>query len=113
MAATAITLRGEKARSRPLRPGTMADEGDNLTNEGEDARVEAALLQRVLHLHPTQMTAAELVRDLAGEDADFGARDAVDRAIRELIGAGLLHRTEDGLVTPTRAALHFGELLGP
>ena len=91
----------------------MAADEENLTNEGEDARVEAALLQRVLDLHPTRMTAAELVRDLAGEDADFGARDGVERAIRELTGAGLLHRAEDGLVTPTRAAVHFGELLGP
>ncbi|HXF30298.1 MAG TPA: hypothetical protein VN522_02170 [Solirubrobacterales bacterium] len=91
----------------------MAGEGDKRTNEGEDARVESALLQRVLDLHPTRVTADELVRDLAGEDADFGARDAVERAIRELTGAGLLHRTEDGLITPTRAAIHFGELLGP
>jgi hypothetical protein len=91
----------------------MAGGGDNVTNQGEDARVESALIQRVLDLHPTRVTAAELIRDLAGEDADFGARDAVERAIRELTGAGLLHRTEDGLITPTRAALHFGELLGP
>jgi len=91
----------------------MAGETDNLTNEGEDARVESALLQRVLDLHPTRVTGDELVRDLAGEDPDFGARDGVERAIRELTGAGLLHRTDDGLVTPTRAAIHFGRLLGP
>jgi hypothetical protein len=91
----------------------MTGDADKLTNEGEDSRVEAALLQRVLYLHPTRVTAAELVRDLAGEDAGFAARDGVERAIRELTGAGLLHRTEDGLVTPTRAALHFGELLDP
>ncbi len=105
-------MRGEKTRSPRLNVMTMADDADNLTNEGEDARVESALLQRVLDLHPTRVTAEELVRDLAGEDADFGARDGVERAIRELTGAGLLHRTDDGLVTPTRAALHFGELLG-
>jgi hypothetical protein len=91
----------------------MAGETDNLTNEGEDARVESALLQRVLDLHPIRVTGDELVRDLAGEDPDFGARDGVERAIRELTGAGLLHRTDDGLVTPTRAAIHFGRLLGP
>ena len=90
----------------------MADDADKLTNESEDARVESALLQRILDLHPTRVTPDELVRDLAGEDADFGARDGVERGIRELTGAGLLHRTDDGLVTPTRAALHFGELLG-
>jgi hypothetical protein len=91
----------------------MADEGDKLTNQGEDSRVESALLQRVLNLHPTRVTAEELVRDLSGEDADFAARDAVERAIRELTGAALLHRTDDGLITPTRAAVHFGELLDP
>jgi hypothetical protein len=83
------------------------------TNEGEDARIESALLQRVLDLHPTCVTGDELVRDLAGEDADFGARDGVERAIRELTGAGLLRRGDDDLVTPTRAAVHFGELLAP
>src|SRR4029077_4927572 len=104
---------GEKTRSPQLRLMTMAGEGDNRTNHGEDARIESTLLQRVLDLHPTRVTATELVRDLAGEDADFGARDGVERAVRELTGAGLLHRTDDGLITPTRAAIHFGELLGP
>jgi hypothetical protein len=91
---------------------TMANDGDRLTNQDQDTRVESALLQRVLDLHPTRITTAELLRDLAGEDPDFGARDAIDRAIRELIGAGLLHHTDDDLITPTRAAIHFGELLG-
>ncbi len=91
---------------------TMDGSEDNLTNAGADARVEAALLQRVLAFHPTRVTVTELVRDLAGEDADFGARDEVERATRELVGAGLLHQGEDGFVTPTRAAVHFGELLG-
>jgi hypothetical protein len=89
----------------------MADE-QNLTNHDEDTRVEAALIQRVLDLHPARVTGDELIRDLAGEDADFGARDAIERAIRELTGAGLLHRSDDGFVTPTRAAVHLGELLG-
>ncbi|MFT3863020.1 MAG: hypothetical protein QM729_02025 [Solirubrobacterales bacterium] len=88
-----------------------ADE-ENLTNQGEDTRVESAVLQRVLDLHPGRVTTDELVRDLVGEDADFAARDGIERAIRELTGAGLFHRTDDGFVTPTRAAVHFGELLG-
>jgi hypothetical protein len=91
---------------------TMAANEENLTNEGEDTRVESAVLQRVLDLHPTRVTSDELVRDLAGEEADFAARDSVERAIRELTGAGLLHRTDDDFVTPTRAAIHFGDLLG-
>jgi hypothetical protein len=84
----------------------------NLTNDGEDKRVESALLQRVLDLHPTRVTGDELLRDLAGEGAGFAARDSVARAIRELTGAGLLHHTDDDFVTPTRAATHFNDLLG-
>ena len=91
----------------------MSANEENLTNQSADSRLEAALMQRVLDLHPTRVTADELTRDLAGEDADFGARDGVERAIRELTGAGLLHRTDDDLVTPTRAAVHYGELLDP
>ena len=90
----------------------MATDGESLTTKDDDVRVESALLLRVLDLHPTRLTVPELVRDLVGEDADFGARDGVERAIRELTGAGLLHGGEDGLVTPTRPAVQFGELLG-
>jgi hypothetical protein len=86
---------------------------ENPTNEAQDTRLESALLQRVLDLHPTRVTVAELIRDLAGEDPDFAARDGIERAIRELTGAGLLHRGDDDFVTPTRAAVRFGELLGP
>jgi hypothetical protein len=89
----------------------MAANEDTPTTTSEDVRVEAALLQRVLALQPTRVTLDELVRDLAGEDADFAARDGVERALRELTGSGLLHRTDDGFVTPTRAAVHYGELL--
>ena len=35
--------------------------------------------------------------------------DAVERAIRELVGAGLL-RCDGGYVVPTRAALYFHRL---
>ena len=90
---------------------TMGADGESPTNQGDDSRTEAALIQRVLDLHPTRVTTDELVRDLAGEDADFGSRDGIERAIRELTGAGLLHRSDDGFVTPTRAAVHLSELL--
>jgi hypothetical protein len=91
----------------------MTTNENEQTNAGEDARVEAAVMQRVLDLHPTRITLDELVRDLAGEDADYGARDGIARAIRELTGAGLLHAADGDFVTPTRAAVHYGELLTP
>jgi hypothetical protein len=56
------------------------------------------------------LTVAELVREVGGQDAQFAQRDAVERAVRDLSGAGLLHRNED-FVMPTRAALRLNELL--
>ncbi len=77
----------------------------------EDAATEAAVLKQVLTLHPTVLTLAELIRELAGEDQGFADRDAVERAVHDLVGAGLLHRSE-AFVMPTRAALRLDELLG-
>jgi hypothetical protein len=91
----------------------MAANEKNPTNEGDDARLESILLRRVLDLHPTRVTIDELVRDLTGTDDDFAARDSIERAIGELARAGLLHPVADGFVTPTRAAVRLGELLGP
>lgn len=91
----------------------MGASGENPTNSSDDARLESVLLQRVLDLHPTRVTTDELVLDLTGNEPDFAARDGVERAIRELVRAGLLHPADDGFVTPTRAAVRLGELLGP
>jgi hypothetical protein len=79
--------------------------------EAEDAATESAVLQQVLALHPISLTMAELHRALGTEEDGFAAADAVERAVRDLVAAGLLHRSES-LVLPTRAALRFDELLG-
>jgi hypothetical protein len=76
----------------------------------EDAATESAVLQQILDLYPTQMTFAELLREVGGQFADFGERDAIERAVRDLVGAGLLHR-HDEFVLPTRAAQRFNQLL--
>lgn len=76
----------------------------------EDSALEAVVLQQVLALHPTQLSLEELARAL-GDGEDFARRDAVGRAVAELAAAGLLHRNGE-LLTPSRAALRFGELLG-
>jgi hypothetical protein len=86
--------------------------GESPTNENEDARLESALLQRLLDLHPARVTTDELIRDLTGDEPDFATRDGIDRAIRELAGAGIIHRSDDGFVSPTRAAVRLGELFG-
>lgn len=88
----------------------MDEIDDSRTPAAADAATESAVLQQLLDLHPIQLTAAELVRELGGETPGFGERDAIERAIRDLTGAGLLHGHE-GFVIPTRAALRFSELL--
>jgi hypothetical protein len=88
----------------------MDETDQRWTPAAEDAATESAVLQQVLSFHPAQVTVGELVRELAGDPADFGRRDAVERAIRDLAGAGLLNR-HDAFVVPTRAALRFNELL--
>jgi hypothetical protein len=89
----------------------MDENDDSWTPAAEDAATESAVLQQLLELHPLRVTLAELIRELAGESPDFAERDAIERAVRDLTGAGLLHR-HGGLLAPTRAALRFSELLG-
>jgi hypothetical protein len=87
------------------------DETDrSRTPAADDAATASAVLQLLLDLHPAQVTAAELVREIGGESPGFAERDAIERAVRDLSGAGLLHN-QDAFVIPTRAALRFSELL--
>lgn len=84
--------------------------GDRETPAGEDMATESAVLQQVLDLYPTQVTYTELLREIGGQFAEFSERDAIERAIRDLVGTGLLHRHDD-FILPSRAALRFNELL--
>lgn len=88
----------------------MGGNDDNWSTREGDIATESAVLQLVLDLHPVLLTVAEVVREVAGEEAGFAERDSVERAVRDLSGAGLLHR-KDGFAIPTRAALRFSELL--
>jgi hypothetical protein len=88
----------------------MDETDDSRTPANEDAATESAVLQQVLEFHPVQVTVAELVREVGGESPGFARRDAIERAVRDLTGAGLLHKHE-AFVIPTRAALRFSELL--
>lgn len=83
---------------------------DSWTPATEDAATEATVLRQVLDLHPVLVTASELVLEIAGESPSFAERDAIERAVRDLTGAGLLH-SHEAFLLPTRAALRFSELL--
>jgi type IV secretory pathway protease TraF len=89
----------------------MSESDDSWTPAAEDAATESAVLQQVLAVHPGQVTIAELVREVGGESPTFAERDAIERAVRDLAGVGLLHRTE-AFIVPTRAAVRFNQLLG-
>jgi hypothetical protein len=73
-------------------------------NRSDDARTQRAVLSLVLHEHPAQLTIFELAREVSRDEGD-----AAERAIRDLVGVGLL-RCEGASVLPTRAALHFDRL---
>jgi hypothetical protein len=88
----------------------MAGSENSWTTEARDIAIEAAVIQHLLHLHPSQPTAGELLRELGGDRPDFAERDAIERAVRDLVAIGLLHR-RDELLMPTRAALRLSELL--
>jgi hypothetical protein len=88
----------------------MDETDDSRTPMAADDATESAVLQQVLALHPAQVTVAELVREVGGESPGFAERDAIERAVRDLTGVGLLH-DRDAFVLPTRAALRFSELL--
>lgn len=81
-----------------------AGDEDHRTSPQEDIRVESAVLGFVLHEHPRQLTIPELSLAINRDPSDFSDHDAIERAIGELVGAGLLH-CRCGLVMPSRAAL--------
>jgi hypothetical protein len=75
----------------------------------EDARAQSAVLSVLLGEYPAQLTTSELSRQLVEDPDDFGQRDAVDRAVRDLAGIGLVHR-QGSFVLPSRIALYCERL---
>jgi hypothetical protein len=95
---------------QPLRNQVIDDMDETRTTHSDDTAIEAAVLRQLLALFPVQLTLDEVVREVAGEPDEFALKDAVERAVRELCGAGLVHRSGE-VVVPTRAALRLDELL--
>ncbi|HYH54622.1 MAG TPA: hypothetical protein VD761_10880 [Solirubrobacterales bacterium] len=86
----------------------MQDKAKSAGTAGEDQQTERAVLSHVLDTHPNTLRLSDLIRELGDVD-DFAKRDAVERAVRELVKGGLLFKCE-GTVLPTRAALYLCEL---
>lgn len=85
--------------------------GDDVsTTAAQDHHDQGAVLVHVVDTYPSQLRLSDLIRELGDGGEDFGERDRIERAVRDLIRVGLLFRCE-GLVLPTRAALRFYEVL--
>lgn len=77
----------------------------------QDITDQHAVLMHVLVLHPIHLPVPDLVRELTAASGDFAEGDAVERAVRDLTGIGLLH-CPGGLVMPSHAAIRFTEITG-
>jgi hypothetical protein len=82
---------------------------DPLSPAGEDKKTESAVLALLLAEHPIRLTMDELILVLHADPERGDPEDAGKRAVRELVGAGLLHR-EGRFLAPSRAALYFSAL---
>ena len=82
---------------------------DASPNQTRDLHDQAVVLRHVLAVHPERLTIPNLVRELTGDSETFAKSDALERAVRDLTGVGLL-RCPCGVVEPTSAALRFHEL---
>jgi hypothetical protein len=88
-------------------PTDCRDHGPGST-AAEDRQVESAVLRLVLE-EPDHLTLHELQLAMNQGQDDFASRDEVERAVSELVGAGLLHLPA-GLVLATRAAIYLSGL---
>jgi hypothetical protein len=75
----------------------------------EEMQAQRVVLAFLLEEHPSRLTIPELCRALYAHPNDINSNDAVERAIRELDGAGLIH-CDGGYAIPSRAALSFSRL---
>jgi hypothetical protein len=80
---------------------------DPASNENHNA--QQAILGLLLDVYPAPLTVDEVLREMTDRPDEFGPRDTVDNALRDLAGAGLLHR-HGPFVLATRAAVRFDEL---
>jgi len=77
--------------------------------ESDVDRIASTMLDVLLDYHPAHLSAEEVIREVAADPSSFSDRSETDEAIRELVRAGLLHRSGE-FVFATRAAVRASEL---
>jgi hypothetical protein len=75
------------------------------TTADQDDRDQASVLREIMFIYPEPITREELIREKTLGSPEFAERDRIERAIRDLTATGVLHRRDDDLVIPTRAAV--------
>jgi len=78
--------------------------------EAQDIRDQGVVLIHVLTRQPTLLTIPDLVREITAGSEGFAEGDAMERAVRDLTGVGLL-MCPSGLAVPTPAAQRFLKIL--
>ena len=87
----------------------MHDQRTAASNAAEDQNDQRTILVHVIEALPTALRLSDLIREV-GDPEDFAKRDAVERAVRDLVKGGLMFRCENA-VLPTRQAVLAYELL--
>lgn len=76
------------------------------SNHADDIRDQAVVLTFVLTVNPDHLTIPQLARALESDAKTLKRPDSVERAVRDLVGVGLIV-IDGGQVQPTPAALRF------
>jgi hypothetical protein len=104
----------EGALERALRSMTTVDRVHFDAPPGAAAHVDEDLAQQAMlaivrNAHPARRSVGQILREVVGSATGFTERDRINSGIRELVGAGLVHR-HGQFVFASRAALRFDEL---
>jgi hypothetical protein len=85
---------------------------DGGSQPGHDLKiVEGAVLEMAVELHPTHLSAEDLLRRIVSKQADALELETTRQAIANLRELDILREREDGTLAPTQPAMRTAALL--